>query len=130
LFFTKSLMPEIADMETIPFRAHVGQALGAMAAYCAFFKTTGDKVDVRKLQTELMGFRARLLPWKDVTVSDPNYAAVQKGYLATLLEGKEGDRLLDGKDSVAIDSVKSIFNQLYSRSQLWFLDNTADYFTL
>ncbi|NGM60807.1 FAD-dependent oxidoreductase [Sphingobacterium sp. SGG-5] len=129
LFFTKSLMPA-TDTESIPLRAHIGQAVGALVAYCAFFKTTADKVDVRKLQTELMGFGARLLPWKDVSVKDPNYAVIQNGYLATILEGKEGNQLFDRKDSVAVDSVKSIFNQLYSRSQLWFLDNTADYFTL
>ncbi len=130
LFFTKSLVPATEGAETIPFRAHVGQAVGALAAYCAFFKTSGDKVDVRKLQNELMTFGARLLPWKDVSLQDPNYVAIQKGYLATILAGKEGNRILDRADSVRVESIKPIFNQLYSRSQLWFLDNTVDYFTL
>ncbi len=130
LFFVRSLVPVAEGAESIPFRAHVGQAVGAVAAYCAFFKTTSDKVDVRKLQTELMGFRARLLPWRDISQQDPHYTAIQNCYLATILEGKAGNSLLDKKDSVQVESVKNIFNRLYSRSQLWFMDNTADYFAL
>src|SRR5690606_12573352 len=48
--------------ETIPFRSAVGQALGATAGYCAFFKVSSDRIDIRKLQSELLAFRARLNP--------------------------------------------------------------------
>ncbi|NGF55902.1 FAD-dependent oxidoreductase [Parapedobacter sp. SGR-10] len=130
LFFVHALVPATEGAESIPFRAHVGQAVGAVAAYCAFFKTTADKVDVRKLQTELMSFRARLLPWKDVSQQDTHYGAVQRCYLATILEGKEDNLLFDRGDSVQVESVKIIFNRLYSRSQLWFADNATDYFAL
>ena len=130
LFFIKSLVPESKDAESIPFRAHVGQAVGALAAYCAFFKTTGDKVNVRKLQTELMTYGARLLPWKDVSIRDPNYMAIQKCYLATVLEGKDGNRTFDREDSIKVASIQPIFNKLYSRAQLWFLDNKMEYFSL
>lgn len=130
LFFIQSLISSSKEAESIPFRAHVGQGVGALAAYCAFFKTTADKVDVRKLQTELMTFGARLLPWRDVSQQDPNYAAIEKGYLATILAGKENNQQFDATDSVTVASVKPIFNQLYSRSQLWFIDHTAEVFSL
>ena len=32
----------------------LGQGVGTLAAYCAFFKTTTKKLDVRKVQDELL----------------------------------------------------------------------------
>src|SRR5690606_32876077 len=73
------------DMTLSPFRAAVGQAVGATAAYLAFFKTSADKVDVRKLQTELMTYKARILPYQDVAISDVHFYALQRFGLASVL---------------------------------------------
>ncbi|HMR19789.1 MAG TPA: FAD-dependent oxidoreductase [Sphingobacterium sp.] len=132
IFFIRSFIPHTEDVEAIPLRAHIGQAVGASAAYCAFFKTTAEKIDVRKLQTELIGFRVRLLPWKNISQEDPNFASIQKAYLATIFGDSEVNKRteFEKQDSVYADSVRAVFNQYYSRSQLWFLDNNVTYFSL
>jgi hypothetical protein len=132
IFFIHSLLPNIDDVETIPLRAHMGQAVGAAAAYCAFFKTDAQKIDVRKLQTELIGFRARLLPWANIAMESPNYMSIQKAFLTTLFGENELNKQPEFtmRDSIHTGSVREIFNKYYSRSQLWFLDNDTDYFSL
>lgn len=130
IFFIQSFIPHWEDVEAIPLRAHIGQAIGASAAYCAFFKTTAEKIDVRKLQTELIGFRARLVPWTNISQEDPNFMSVQKTYLSTIFGDGNTYSEFAKKDSVYADSVRTIFNQYYSRSQLWFLDHKVTYFSL
>lgn len=116
--------------ELIPFRAAVGQALGATAAYLAFFKTTGDKVDIRKLQTELMTYRARILLYQDVAIEDRHFYALQRFGLAAVLPDlhQRANFYFRKEERVRYDEVKPIFDRFYSRSQLWFLDNKGDYF--
>jgi hypothetical protein len=131
LFSTQYLIQVARNAESIPVRAQLGQAVGAAAAYCAFFKTTADKIDPRKLQTELITYDARLLPLQDVPTSHGHYRAIEKMYLAGLLTGrkKEGSYVFDSKDSVRFEEIKPVFNQLHSRSQLWFMDNDGVYLT-
>ncbi|TJY68089.1 FAD-dependent oxidoreductase [Sphingobacterium alkalisoli] len=131
LFSAQYLVQVARNAESIPLRAQLGQAMGAAAAYCAFFKTTTEKIDVRKLQTELITYGARLLPLHDVPTSHVHYRAIEKMYLSGLLTGKkEGSGyIFDVKDSVTFQEIKPIFNQLHSRSQLWFMDNDGVYLT-
>lgn len=132
LFRTQPFSSLIDDTEGIPLRAHISQAIAAAAAYCAFFKTDAKHVDLRKWQTELISFKARLFPWTNVSTDNPHYMSLQRAYLATVF-GEDAD---SGKtdftfdESVQVDSVRSVFNQYYSRSQLWFIDNTSTTFTL
>lgn len=109
----------------IPMRISLGQALGAVAGYCAFFETKADKVDVRKIQSELLTFNARLNPYVDIRVDDPHFASIQKFYLTGFFLGeiKDGGMYLQKDAIVKFDDVKPVLNDLYSRSQLWFLDN-------
>src|SRR5690606_2777475 len=118
------------DMTLSPFRAAVGQAVGATAAYLAFFKTSADKVDVRKLQTELMTYKARILPYQDVAISDVHFYALQRFGLASVLPDlhKDDGFRFQKDERVSFEEVEPIFDRLYSRSQLWFLDNKGDYF--
>lgn len=131
-FSLQSLIQVARDEESIPLRISVGQAAGAAAAYCAFFKTTTDKIEVRKLQTELMTFGARLFPAQNISLSSVNFSSLQKMYLTGMFPlYREKDSLLfNGNIEVRIDEVKPLFNQLYSRSQLWFVDNTEEVFNL
>ncbi|MGX1641438.1 FAD-dependent oxidoreductase [Sphingobacterium sp.] len=111
--------------DNIGFRSSFGQAIGATAGYTAFFKTDSKKIDIRKLQAELLAFKARLIPYQDVEVKDPHFAAIQKCYLTGFFLGKdvEGKYIFDGDQIVKFSDVKPVLNDIYTRSQLWFLDN-------
>jgi len=118
------------DMTLSAFRAAVGQAVGAAAAYLAFFKTSADELDVRKLQTELMTYKARILPYQDISINDVHFYALQRFGLTGLLSSlhKDDDFHFQKGERVSFEEVEPIFDRLYSRSQLWFLDNKGDYF--
>ena len=119
-----------AAMASSAFRAAIGQAVGATAAYLAFFKTSADRVDIRKLQTELMTYQARILPYRDIMIDDAHFYVLQRFGLAGVLTNlnKEKDFHFGKEERVSFEEVEPIFDRLYSRSQLWFLDHTGDYF--
>lgn len=129
IFFTADMMDD-KSINSLPFQLVVGQAVGACAAYTSFFKTTADKVDVRKVQTELMSFDSRLIPFADISVEDPNFNALQRIFLVNILPWDHTVFPLqfNGTDSVSIASVRPVIQQLYSRAQLWFLDNETQFF--
>lgn len=132
VFFTGGLIQIALDDNSLPLRANLGQAIGATAAYCSFFKTEAQKIDVRKLQTELLTFDFRILPFSDIASSDNNYGSLQKIFLVSLLPFADNDGviLFERMAPVEISEVKSVFNSLYSRSQLWFIDHKKGYFEL
>lgn len=131
LFFCKAGGNSMLDVSSISLKMAMGQVIGASAAYCAFFKTTSEKLDVRKLQTELMSFESRLLPFVDIRMEDPNFNALQKIFLVGILPWNKANVPFQfiPMDSVSIASVRPVIQQLYSRSQLWFVDNKTDYFS-
>ncbi|SEF82408.1 FAD-dependent oxidoreductase [Sphingobacterium lactis] len=123
------LMRSIAKSpENIGFRSAYGQALGATAAYLAFFKTTSKKIDIRKLQAELLAFNVRMTPYADVATDDRDFKALQKFFLTGVFLGREeqGQYVFDRKGYVKFSDIKDILNDIYTRSQLWFLDNYRD----
>lgn len=125
-FFTLQAIHQFGpNIDNIPLRMQFAQALGAAAAYTAFFKTTSSKIDVRKLQTELMTYGSRLLPLTDISIEDPYFNAYQKIYLTGIFKNEANQ--FDKSDNVRFDEISPILNQLYSRSQLWFLDNKGEY---
>lgn len=109
-------------------RSALGQALGATAAYLAFFKTDATQIDVRKLQTELMTYGMRIMPYADVKIDDPHYYALQRFGLAAIfpLQVYDGQFLLGREEKVSFQSIQPVFQRLYTRSQLWFADHTGD----
>jgi len=115
-----------------PFRMSYAQAMGAIAGYCAFFKTTVDKIDLRTLQNELLMYRGRLLPTADAHVEDKNFIYLQRTYLSGILPLRiaDGNPVFDLEDSVRVSDIKSIINQFYSRAQLWFVDNNPEFLTV
>ncbi len=118
--------------DDIPLLMHVGQAVGAAAAYVAFFKTTSDKVDVRNVQGELLKFGARLMPFTDVKINSPHFSAFQRIGATGMLVGRResnGDLHFDADAAVTATEIKPVLNQLFSRSQIWFVDH-ADVDTL
>ncbi len=109
----------------LPLRMAFGQAVGATAAYCAFFKAKAADIDLRKLQAELLAYKARLNPYVDIAYTDPHFGSIQKFFLTGFFMGdKEGDALYFHPDApVKFDDIKPVLNDVYTRSQLWFLDN-------
>lgn len=117
---------ELSDSPNdIPMSIALGQGLAAVAGYCAFFDTNIEKLDVRKVQSELLTFNARLNPYVDIAIDDPHYASIQKFYLTGFFLGevKDGAMYFHKDTAVRFDDVKGVLNDIYSRSQLWFLDN-------
>ncbi|KGE13979.1 FAD-dependent oxidoreductase [Sphingobacterium deserti] len=119
-----------ADIRFTAARAAIGQAIGATAAYLAFFKTTPDKIDVRKLQSELMTYGMRIMPYQDIAVQDPNFFAIQRFGLAGIIPGVyENDMyLFEGDERVRYGEIQPTLNRLFSRSQLWFADHQSEFF--
>lgn len=117
----------IGSSEDIPLLMHIGQAVGAAASYTAFFKTTSDKLDVRKVQGELLQYGARLMPFADVPIDDENFASIQRigatGLLKGITDVVSGNLLFNPGAPVLAEEIKPVLNQLFSRSQIWFIDH-------
>lgn len=109
-----------------------GQAAGTIAAYCAFFKTSTKNLDVRKIQSELLTFRAQLIHFHDLAATDSSMIALQHLGVTGILKGKAVGKefLFSPNLTVSTDDIKQPIREYYSRSQIWFLDNKADKITL
>src|SRR5690606_10805298 len=138
LFLTRYLpvvQQLITDTEAdIPLLMHVGQAVGAAAAYTAFFKTTPNKLDARNVQGELLQYGVRLMPFVDVPVESPRCDAIRRVGATGMLRGREdedGQLYFDADAAVTTDEVRPVLNTLFSRSQIWFINHSdVDTFTM
>ena len=126
LLITEKLFPSKINLNYLPRQLTLGQGVGAIAAYCAFYKTTTKKIRIRIIQGELLDFKAYLLPLMDIRPSDPNWRAVQQITATGLLKGiqktnKNGSQFLFVPDSlVDTDEIKPVLLEIYSRAFLWF----------
>ncbi|MCL7989417.1 hypothetical protein M8998_15815 [Sphingobacterium sp. lm-10] len=124
-FFTLYPLHALASSpENIGLRMQFGQAIGAAAAYTAFFRTTVDKIDLRKLQSELLTYQSRLFPAVDVATEDPHFNSWQKIYLTGLFA--LDDHRFKPQKKVHYAEIQPVLDQLYSRSQLWFIDHGGE----
>jgi hypothetical protein len=107
----------------------LGQGVGTIAAYCAFFKTTTKHLDVRKIQNELLDYKGYLMPFIDVDQSDHFFRAIQQVGATGLLKGVQK---VNGKtnavyflpdSAVQTSEVKPVMLDLYTRAFLWFNKN-------
>ncbi|WP_183568493.1 FAD-dependent oxidoreductase [Mucilaginibacter sp. SP1R1] len=125
LLITDKVIPG-DDLQYLPNQLTLGQGAGATAAFCAFFKTTTKKLNVRIIQGELLDFKAYLLPFTDMKPTDPYLRAMQQVAVTGLLKGKrpvndDGGQLLFMPDSVVNTAeVEPFFKEIYSRAFLWF----------
>ncbi len=127
------LLDKTANLIRIPSaksafaQLNVGQAAGATAAFCAFFKTTTEQLNVRLIQGELLTYKATLLPFEDMHQVDSNFVAITHVALTGLLNNgiqqKQGAPLWMGNENVHADEIKISMKKLYSRSQIWFADH-------
>lgn len=109
-----------------------GQAAGSIAAFCSFFKTTTKNINVRVVQGELLAFDARLIPFTDIKLNDPNAMAFQRMGVSGLLKArivKEGNLnaiRFDTTGTVSAEELRLPMKEFYSRSQIWFADNKKE----
>ncbi|SEM05865.1 FAD dependent oxidoreductase [bacterium A37T11] len=133
-YFATRNMQGIASLlsgtiDDAPLLMMCGQAIGASAAYCAFFKSSTDKIMPRELQGELITYGAALIPFYDILYEDPNYWSIQRTGVSGLLQGRfkqqDGyERCLFLPDSsVTFQELEPVFRKLYTRSQIWFADH-------
>jgi hypothetical protein len=113
---------------SLPLQMAIGQGVGTMAAYCAFFKTTTKNLRVRIIQGELLDFKGYLLPFDDVNPTDRYFKAIQQIAATGLLKGSQ--KLKDNRtqflfmpdSAVNTNEVKPVLTEIYSRAFIWFND--------
>jgi hypothetical protein len=134
---TGKALPAEMDIQYLPLQLEIGQAAGAVAAYCAFFKTTTQHLRVRIIQGELLDFKAYVLPFSDVKQTDPAWRAIQQVSATGLLKGVQktagsnSELHFEPGDIVSTDGVRPILTELYTRAFLWFnVEKPGDKFTL
>lgn len=121
---------------SVPAQMLAGQAIGAAAAYGAFYKTSSDNINIRRLQGELLAFGGALLPLQDISRNDPHYIALQRIAATGLFKGQllsdSGAKKIGFfPDSlVTLEDIKPTLLDLYTRSQIWFQGKTVDTLSL
>lgn len=129
LLFIGESTPEIADFLPVQFK--LGQAAGAIAAYCSFFKTNTAHLKVRVIQGELLDFKTSLLPYSDISPADPDWRAIQQVGLTGLFTGNVPDLHFRPDSKVKTDEIERILIEIYSRAFLWFnKEKPGEYFTI
>ena len=120
------------DVNSLPFFIESGQAIGAAAAYCAFFKTTTDKIDIRTLQGELLAYHGQLIPFQDIKIDDPNFSSIQRIGATGLLKGINNNDSFEFSPDQRVSSkeIEPIILALYTRSQIWFNNKNIEEVTL
>ena len=136
LLIEKALLM-VKTMENLPIQLELGQGAGTVAAYCAFFKTTTKNLKVRTIQGELLDFKGYLLPFTDISASDPDWRAIQQVCATGLLKG--GELKTEGNSQfvfipdalVNTSEVQPVLTEIYTRAFLWFnREKPVEKFTL
>ncbi|MDB5014611.1 MAG: hypothetical protein JWQ25_2813, partial [Daejeonella sp.] len=129
-------IPRKSNLGYWPVAMSIGQAAGATAAYCAFFNTGTDKLNVRIIQGELLSFEAPLVSFTDVKENDPNRLAIQNIGLTGLLKfnihkNPNITQLSFNPDStISASEIKAPMKEYFTRSQIWFADNNPNQLTI
>ncbi|MDB5111496.1 MAG: hypothetical protein JWR67_2610 [Mucilaginibacter sp.] len=122
LLVTEKVLPVNGNVQFLPVEMALGQGVGTVAAYCAFFKTTTKNLKVRIIQNELLDFKGYLLPFADIKPGYRYIRAVQQIGATGLLKGVQSNEgLLFKPDAVVTTAeVKPVLTEVYSRAFLWF----------
>ncbi len=104
----------------------LGQGAGTVAAFCAFYKTTTQHLNVRAIQGEVLDFKGYLMPFSDVSLADPNFRAIQQVSATGMLHGipqvngKTAAILFKPDTTVSTAEVEPVIKEIYTRAFLWF----------
>ena len=137
LLVTEKALAGNKDIQYLPVQMALGQGVGTVAAYCAFFKTTTKNLKVRIIQGELLDFKGYLLPFNDILQKDTDWRAIQQVCATGLLKGVQqaygnSAHFLFKPDSlVSTAEIKPVLMEIYTRAFLWFgKERPGDKFTL
>jgi hypothetical protein len=117
----------------LPVQLTIGQGVGCIAAYCAFFKTTTKNLQPRIIQQELLDFKGYLMPYVDVKPNSKYIRAIQQvgatGILKRVFRGF--DMVFMPDITVTTAEVKPVLTEIYSRAFIWFnKEKPAEKFTV
>ena len=128
LLATEIALPYPRGGPYLPAQLQIGQGVGCIAAYCAFFKTTTKNLKPRIIQQELLDFKGYLLPFADVKADNKYIRAVQQIGATGLLKGlhKGNDILFKPDTIVATAEIQPVLNEIYSRAFIWFNKEKPD----
>jgi hypothetical protein len=138
LLVTEKILPGSKTIQYLPFQLTLGQGVGTVAAYCAFFKTTTKHLTVRIIQGELLDFKGYLLPFTDIPQKEgPHFRAIQQVSAAGLLKGirkvngNAAEIHFEPNAIVSTEEIKPVLTEFYTRAFLWFNnEKPGDKFTL
>ena len=122
----KALPGNKSSIEYLPVQFALGQGVGTIAAYCAFFKTTTKNLKVRTIQGELLDFKGYLLPFTDIPPKDADWRAIQQigatGLLRGIqqLSGNKAQFVFMPDSLVKTAEVQPVLMEIYTRAFLWF----------
>lgn len=124
ILLTEKILPVEKSVEYLPVQLELGQGVGTIAAYCAFFKTTTKNLKVHIVQGELLDFKGYLVPFADVSPRDRNWRAVQQvcatGLLTGIQQGNSQQFIFNPDASVTTAEIKPLLSEIYTRAFLWF----------
>jgi len=110
------------NIQYLPIQMELGQGVGTIAAYCAFFKTTTQTLKVRVIQGELLDFKGYILPFTDIDPKDANWRAIQQVGATGMLKGRpDHSTFVFMPDSlVSTVEIQPVLTEIYTRAFLWF----------
>jgi hypothetical protein len=110
----------------------VGQAAGGAAAYCAFFDKKTTEIKLKEIQGEVLKYRLNLMPYSDITLTDPNWKAMQVlGTMGILKAAFKPEAALFNPDQeVTMAEISEPMQDLFYKAQIWFDDHSAGTVTL
>lgn len=124
ILLTEKILPGEKTIEYLPVQLELGQGVGTVAAYCAFFKTTTKNLKAHVIQGELLDFKGYLVPFADIPPRDRNWRAVQQvcamGLLKGIQQGNSRQFVFNPDASVTTAEIKPLLNEIYTRAFLWF----------
>lgn len=102
-----------------------GQAAGGIAAFSGFFNSNTSKTNLRKVQAELLNFKAALIPFVDVSTDEKTWKSIQMLALCNILKPTQiGASCFFYPDStVSIAEIKAPMKAHFYKAQIWFDDN-------
>jgi hypothetical protein len=124
------------DINSLPLLIQSGQAIGASAAYCAFFKMSTDKINIRTLQGELLAYHGQIIPFQDIELHDPHFSAIQRIGATGILRGETNQINtsvsfnFNPQKTISSKEIEPVLLNLYTRSQIWFSDKNIEKLTL
>ncbi|WP_172885364.1 FAD-dependent oxidoreductase [Mucilaginibacter gotjawali] len=122
LLVAEALFPSSKHLRYLANKTTLGQGVGAVAAYCAFFKTSTKNLKVRIIQGEILDFKGALLPFFDIPETDHDWRAIQQVGATGLIKGESGDSGCDFMPDAPVmtERIKPVLTEIYSRAFLWF----------